>query len=50
MPASLCDHAALVVGVESSSGVSGGGQCGRLMVVFVLPVSLFLFVSFDPGQ
>src|SRR5260370_20907560 len=31
-------------------GLSGGCQCDRLMVVFVLLGSLFLFVPFDPGQ
>jgi transposase len=35
---------------EVPRGLSGGGQCGRLMVVFMLLVSLFLFVAFDPGQ
>lgn len=35
---------------EVPRGLSGGCQCGRLMVVFVLLVSLFLFVPFDPGQ
>ena len=40
----------LVVRVRSFSGLSGGCQCGRLMVVFVLLVSLFLLVPFDPGQ
>jgi hypothetical protein len=35
---------------EVPRGLSGGCQCGRLMVVFVLLVSPFLFVSFDPGQ
>src|SRR6266567_1977380 len=35
---------------EIPRGLSGGCQCGRLMVVFVLLGSLFLFVPFDPGQ
>src|SRR5712691_11786317 len=35
---------------EVPRGLSGGCQCGRLMVVFVLLVSLCLFVPFDPGQ
>lgn len=35
---------------EVPRGLSGGCQCGRLMVVFVLLGSLFLFVPFDPGQ
>jgi hypothetical protein len=39
-----------VVRVGSSSGLSGGCRCGRLMVVFVLLVRVFLLVLFEPGQ
>ena len=50
----LTAEAGIVVTKWSASevprGLSGGGQCGRLMVVFVLLGSLFLFVPFDPGQ